>query len=164
MNYMYLEQVPSNTVLRLTKSGMDGLKQRLHMLTAERHKIYHHVRSAVKEPQNDDILMTKDKIKDLERDDNELYKILQVLKYATVVSKEASPASIDIGSTVVLRNDHAETREYTVVCPLEVDLENHKISDESPLGKLLIGKKAGDTLNMTNRKGNTVTYAITEIK
>ncbi len=163
MNHMYLEKVPSNKVLRLTKSGLDGLKQRLDMLTAERHQIYNYVHTTAKEPQNMNDLLTQEKIKDLERDDKELYKILQVLQYATVISKVVSPDSIDIGLTAVLKNDRDEEREFTVVCPLEVDPENHKISDESPLGKLLIGKKVGDTFQITNPKGMKVTYTIMEI-
>lgn len=164
MNYMYLEQMPSNKVLHLTKSGLDGLKSRLDVLTAERHAIFNFIQTAAENVHDRADLLTHAKIKELERDDLELFKILQVLKHATAVTKKDCLESVNIGSTVVLSADKGEIHEYTVVCPLEVDPELHKVSDESPFGKRLLGKRVGDTVEIARRNGVISLFTIIEIK
>ena len=70
--------------------------------------------------------------------------------------------SVGLGSAVELKTDK-KTVTYTLVGPVEADPLNGKISNESPIGIALEGKKVGDTATITTPKGETV-YTIESIK
>lgn len=65
--------------------------------------------------------------------------------------------TVSVGCKVTLRDvEDEEDVEYTIVGTVEVDISENKISNESPLGKALMGKKKGDIV--------TVQTARSEIK
>ncbi|HAA64119.1 MAG TPA: transcription elongation factor GreA, partial [Thermoanaerobacter sp.] len=56
---------------------------------------------------------------------------------------------VSIGCTVkVYDESYNEEVEYTIVGSAEADPMNNKISDESPIGKALLGKKVGDVVSV----------------
>ena len=67
------------------------------------------------------------------------------LANAVVIEENASTDTVTIGSKVkVYDYDFEEEVEYSIVGSTESDPLQFKISDESPIGKALLGKKAGD--------------------
>lgn len=60
-------------------------------------------------------------------------------------------------------DDEEDAESYTIVNPLEVDTSNGKISDESPLGKALIGKQAGEEASFKSPGGATIKLKVLEI-
>ena len=60
---------------------------------------------------------------------------------------------VDIGSTVVLREGDIGTETYMIVGAAEANPESGYISNESPLGKGLLGSKAGDDLEIKTPSG-----------
>ncbi len=70
---------------------------------------------------------------------------------------------VAIGDSVVIA-DEASGREmrYTIVGPSEVDAANGKISGVSPIGRAIIGKKSGDTVEVIAPKG-TFRYRIVRV-
>ena len=60
-------------------------------------------------------------------------------------------------------DDEEDAESYTIVNPLEVDTSNGKISDESPLGKALIGKQAGEETSFKSPGGATIKLKVLEI-
>lgn len=73
------------------------------------------------------------------------------------IIKPKSGGSVHVGSTVDLKNGKKVT--YTIVGPVEADPLEGKISNESPIGAALMGKKAGDKVTIETPKGN-VAYTI----
>ena len=73
------------------------------------------------------------------------------------IIKPKSGGTVHVGSTVDLKN--GKTVTYTIVGPVEADPLEGKISNESPIGAALMGKKAGDKVTIETPKGN-VTYTI----
>ncbi|KAA9000392.1 transcription elongation factor GreA [Paenibacillus spiritus] len=88
-----------------------------------------------------------------------------MLKNARVVSADSLDVSaVSVGSTVVLNDvEFNERIEYRIVSPAEADVSNNKLSYESPLGKELMGKKAGDAIRVEAPVG-VITYELLEIK
>ncbi len=75
----------------------------------------------------------------------EIKKVDQGLKKARVIDPASVRTDIvTIGARVTVKNSEGETTEYTILSPWEADSEKNIISYISPLGKVLIGKKAGD--------------------
>ncbi|MCY3895413.1 MAG: transcription elongation factor GreA [Chloroflexi bacterium] len=75
----------------------------------------------------------------------------RLLRDAEVVSVHSGD-TVNIGSTVRVRSGSAE-REYTIVGTDEIDLLDGKISNESPLGEALVGRRIGESVSVTTPRG-----------
>ena len=79
-----------------------------------------------------------------------IVQLENMLKNATIVDEEEIPPGVvGIGSIVKVKDyDFDEEVEYLIVGSAEADPINNKISNESPVGKGLIGKKVGDVVEV----------------
>ena len=78
----------------------------------------------------------------------------KMLKNAEVMPIEKSRSSlIKFGSRVTVQNEDGEKKEYLIVGKAESDPREGKISNESPVGKALLGKRTGDTVEVQAPKG-----------
>jgi transcription elongation factor GreA len=86
------------------------------------------------------------------------------LRNARVITKkEISKDVVSIGSRVKLRDvDAKETIEYRIVGSAEANPMENKLSNESPVGKAIIGKKKGETVEVTAPRG-TLKFKIMDI-
>lgn len=87
-------------------------------------------------------------------------EIEKILSDVTII-QETKKGIIGFGSTVVLKN--GKESEYKIVGAVEADPLDGKISNESPLGKELMGKKVGDKAIVSTPKGD-VTYTIKSVE
>lgn len=87
-------------------------------------------------------------------------EIEDILANAALI-RSGSSSSVNLGSTVELTTDGKKVT-YTVVGPVEADPLAGKISNESPIGEALFGKKIGDIAVIKTPKGQ-VTYTIASI-
>ena len=86
------------------------------------------------------------------------------LKYGVVVESSKQKDRIDVGSKFkYLDLEENEEYTFTIVGTAEADLSKGKISNESPLGLALMGKKAGDTCKVTTPKGGSYKIKVLEI-
>ncbi len=82
-------------------------------------------------------------------------EIEKILRNYEVVSGSTS-SEVEIGATVKLSGDSEKI--YTIVSSVEADPMSGKISDESPVGQVLLGKKVGDNVEIAGKK-----YKVREI-
>ena len=87
-------------------------------------------------------------------------EIEDILQHASII-KSADATVVGLGSAVELKNSN-KTVTYTVVGPVEADPMEGKISDESPIGQALMGKKVGDEVTISTPKGEIV-YTISSL-
>ena len=81
-------------------------------------------------------------------------KIKVALGYGDLSENEIPKDKISVGSIVkVMDYEFDEEVEYTIVGSAEADPMNFKISNESPVGSALIGKKVGDIVEVTVPSG-----------
>jgi transcription elongation factor GreA len=87
------------------------------------------------------------------------------LKSARVVNKKEIPTGVvAVGTKVKLRDvDAKETIEYRIVGSAEANPAEHKLSNESPVGKAIIGKKKGETVEVAAPRGS-LKFKIMDIK
>jgi transcription elongation factor GreA len=89
-------------------------------------------------------------------------KLEAIIKYAVIVAMHHSDV-VGVGSTAtVTRDGDKDSRTYYIVGSEEVDTASGKISNSSPLGQALMGKKKGEQFTFTTPKG-TATYTIVDI-
>ena len=87
------------------------------------------------------------------------------IRHAKVIdSKEIDTKTVQIGNTVKLYDEEFEEEvEYTIVGSTEVNLAENKISNESPIGKALLGRKKGETVEAQAPDG-IIKFKISAIK
>ena len=87
------------------------------------------------------------------------------LRHAKIIDeKDIDTKTVQIGNTVKLHViDFDEEVEYTIVGSTEVNLAENKISNESPIGRALLGAKKGATVDVDAPDG-IIQYKILSIK
>ncbi len=87
------------------------------------------------------------------------------LKAARVIeANEVTTDVVSVGTIVRLRDvDAKETIEYTIVGSAEANPAEHKLSNESPVGRAIIGHKKGETVEVAAPRGS-LKYKIMDIK
>ena len=76
---------------------------------------------------------------------------------------ESSALIVSIGSTVALVDGDGVANEMTIVGTTETNSLEHKISNESPIGRAIIGHGEGDTVEVITPSGKRRVYTITKI-
>lgn len=89
----------------------------------------------------------------------------KMLRNARIINNdEIDLETVGIGSKVIVEDiEFGDTMEYTIVGTAESDPLNNKISNESPVGKAIIGKKKGTTVEV-NVPAGIIQYKIVDIK
>ncbi len=85
-----------------------------------------------------------------------------IIKNAVLIEESHSRTFVQIGSTVTIKGEQGK-EEYTIVGAAEAAPENGRISNESPVGRALLGKRKGDEVTVTVPKGST-TYTVVSIR
>lgn len=85
----------------------------------------------------------------------------EILQNADIIKPAKSNGTIRVGSTVDLKNGKKVT--YQIVGPVEADPLEGKISNESPIGSALMGKKVGDKVTIETPKGS-VFYTVEDVR
>ena len=92
--------------------------------------------------------------------ESRIAEIEDILLNADLI-KGGSKTKVSLGSKVELKTGN-KTTTYTIVGPVEADPLEGKVSNESPIGEAVYGKKVGDSATITTPKGS-VTYKIVSI-
>lgn len=156
-----------NKKIVVTENGLKALEEELEQLkTVRRKEVSDKIRvarsygdlsenSEYDEAKNEQAIVEA-RIADLE----------VMLKNVEILDEtELDTESVSLGSTVKIHDEEFnEDIEYTVVGSTEADLDNNKISDESPIGKSLLGKKVGDIAEAVLPGGDIAKFKILEIR
>ncbi|MCE9585105.1 transcription elongation factor GreA [Candidatus Nomurabacteria bacterium] len=90
-------------------------------------------------------------------------KIEYLLKNSKVISKKEGSDTVQMGSTIVVEKEGSKDQKtYTMVGSEEADMLTGKISNHSPIGEALCGKKKGDVVSFKT-PGGMVNYKIISI-
>ena len=145
---------------RLTSVGVQELKTELESLIAKRADLAEAIRSARELGDLSENAEYQSARADQEKSETRVSEIENILANVEVIKKPTG-GKVQIGSTVKLSADGI-TKEFQVVGTVEADPLNGKISDESPIGIALLGKKEGDSVEITTPSDST-TYKIVSI-
>ncbi|MDX1765683.1 MAG: transcription elongation factor GreA [Candidatus Saccharimonadales bacterium] len=146
---------------QLTKSGIKELEAEHKELTGKRKEIAEKLKTArdlgdLKE--NTEYHNARDEQVNLETRISEIEHILQ---NAEVITNGRDNSKIDLGDTVELKGNGMNPT-LMIVGSFEANPAENKISNESPIGKQLLGKSVGDKIKVEKPGGNTI-YTIKKI-
>ena len=154
----------STDIQYLTSEKVAELKKELEYLKSDRRKeIAEHLEYAKKLgdlSENAEYHQAREEQAEVE---DRIGHLELILKNAVITKSEGSEVVI-IGSTVrIEKAGDNKSSVYTIVGSEEADMSNGKISNLSPLGSSLLGRKQGDTVKVTTPKG-TVSYVIGAVR
>jgi len=93
-----------------------------------------------------------------------IQQLQSLIQNATIIDEDGAHKSkmVILGSHVKVKTNEGKAQEYVIVGPAEADPRDGKISNESPVGRALMGKKLNDQVQVNAPKG-VVTMKITKI-
>ena len=151
----------------LTYAGLKKLEDELHDLkVVKRKEVAEKIKEAREQgdlSENAEYDAAKDEQRDIELRIEEIEKILKNAE--VVVEDEVDEGKINVGGKVkVLDMEYDEEMDFQLVGSTEANSLQGKISNESPVGKALIGAKQGDVVDVELADGEVMQYKVLKIE
>ncbi len=147
---------------KLTQDGINELKTELKFLIGERSDVADRIKTAREFGDLSENAEYSAARQDQDRAESRISEVENILANVEVIKTPKGDSKVQLGSTVSLKSADGKTKQFQVVGTVEADPLNGKISDESPIGKALLGKKNGDEVEIKT-PAETTTYKITNI-
>jgi transcription elongation factor GreA len=154
-------------IYKLTEVGFSQLQQELEELKGVKRKknleALKEARAQGDLSENADYDAARD---EQARIEGRIKEIENILKHAEIIKENNRSRVVGIGKKVVVKffDSSLGEQEYTIVGNLEANPLEKKISNESPLGKSLIGMKKGKVLTYKTETGKIVKVEIIDVK
>ena len=146
---------------RLTKEGVSELETELAELQEQRAQIADAIRTAREFGDLSENTEYQSARAAQERNDARISEIEHILQNVELIKAPRAGAKVQLGSKVTLKGAKGN-KEFQIVGTVEADPLNGKISDESPIGQALLGKKEGDKVEIKT-PAETATYTVAAI-
>ena len=147
----------------LTEEGIAEFKTEHDMLISGRTKISEAIRVAREQGDLSENAEYQAAKQEQERAETRIGEIEHILKNVAVIKKPKGDSKVGLGSHVKLKSESGKTKEFRLVGTVEADPLNGKISDESPIGRALLGKKEDEEVEIKT-PADTTTYKVVSIE
>ena len=150
----------------LTAEGYQKLKEEIEFLSNERRR---EVAERIKQAREFGDIAENSEYEDAKNEqamlEHRIYQLEERHARARVIeSDEVGTDVVSIGTRVRLKDiDANETIEYVIVGSAEANPAEHKLSNESPVGRAIIGRKKGETVEVAAPRGS-LKFKIIDIK
>ncbi len=148
----------------LTQEGRQRYLQRLeHLLTIKRPEIAESIHDAREAGDITDNAAYEEAKNEQARIEGEIARLQWLLDSAKELRLKQGGQEVTLGSHVHLRNEDNREFHYAIVGPHEANPSEGKISNESPVGRALMGRKVGDTVTVSTPSG-VRTYSVLSLE
>jgi transcription elongation factor GreA len=140
----------------LTPEGRAKLEAELkHLREVRRPEVAERIRAAKEFGDTDDNAEYEEAKNEQAFVEGRILTVEKLLAHAVAINADHNlHDTVRLGSIVTVINDDGETEQYTIVGSAEVDPQHGKISNESPVGRALLGKRIGDVIEVTIPAGS----------
>ena len=150
----------------LTPEGLEKLKQEIEYLSTTKRR---EVAERIKEAREFGDISENSEYDDAKNEqamlESRIMTLEDKLRSASVIdASELSPDVVRVGSQVSVKDDKGKSLTYTIVGSTEADPGANRLSNESPVGKGLLGRKKGDAVKVTLPNGKVRELRITKIE
>lgn len=144
----------------LTRQGLEKIKEELQYLKeVRRQEISDYMGSAIADGDIRESAAYDDARQQQSANEARIADLEEIVARAVIVEhKEGQDAVIQLGALVKLEDSKGNARIITLVGTHEADILEQKVSDESPIGRQLVGRRAGESISF-----NKVKYKILEV-
>src|SRR4030042_2669891 len=140
--------------VHITKSGLSKLEAELsELVTVKRAEVADKIKRAREmgsSENNAEYDLAKNEQAFVE---GRILTLENTIRSATIIESPAQPGVVELGDTILIQNQDGKIEQYTIVGSAEADPLDGKISEESPVGKALLGKKQGDNVQVKTPAG-----------
>ena len=156
-------------VYRLTPEGFAKMKERLDYLrNVKRREVADYIHEAKEAGDISESSAYEDAKAEQSKLEGEILELEQRLALSEIMTADmyttqVGPLTVDIGMQVELETETGDRRTYKLVETFEADPKAGLISDQSPVGRALLGHKEGDEVIVSTPRGET-TYTILSIR
>ena len=150
----------------LTPKGLEDLKEKIEFLQTERRR---EVAERIKEAREFGDISENSEYDDAKNEqamlESRIAQLQEKLRMASVIeTKDLSTDVVQIGSVVHVKDEKTgKSVKYTIVGSAEAKPEEQKLSNESPVGRALIGRKRNETVAVKVPRGPARKLKITKI-
>jgi len=149
----------SDTVVKLTKEGYEKLKKERDDL---KEKLMGEIANRIKEARELGDLSENSEYEEAKNEqgkiDSRIKEIEYILDHAEIIEEEEDSSVVGIGKRIKIRDMALEKEKQekiiTLVTSQEANIREDKISEESPIGKAIKGKKVGETITVKTNSGS----------
>ena len=139
----------------LTPEGLENLKKEIEHLSTTKRK---EVAERIKEAREFGDISENSEYDDAKNEqamlEARIMTLEDKLRSASVIdAKELSADVVRVGSQVQVTDDKGKSMSYTIVGSTESNPSENKLSNESPVGKALVGRKKGDSVKVVLPSG-----------
>lgn len=146
----------------LSRDGLEKLRAELdEMLTIRRPEVAQRIHDALELGDLTENAEYEDAKNEQSFVEGRIQTLEALIKNATLIEENQSSDHVQIGSTVVVESDDGEER-FTIVGSAEARPADGKISNESPVGRALLGHRTGEAVVVRVPAGD-FTYRIVSI-
>ncbi len=149
-----------NKKFSLTQEGVDELQKELDELIPQRSVVAEKIKTAREFGDLAENAEYQTARQEQEKLEARISEVEHILNNVEVITKPKGDSKVQLGSVVTLEN--GAKKQFQIVGTVEADPLNGKISDESPIGQALMGKKLGDSVEIKT-PADTHVYKITRI-
>jgi len=149
----------------LTRDGLKKLEEELEQLkSTRRHAVAERIHRAKEGGHTQNDAEYDDAKNEQAFVEGRIMQLDMMVKNHVLIDEEKAhhSKSVRLGCTVVVESANGP-RQYTIVGSAEADPATGRISNESPVGKALIGRRVGDKVQVLTPKGPT-TFKVAEIR
>lgn len=150
----------------LTQDGLRKLEEELeHLKSVKRREVAERIKIAIGYGDISENSEYEDAKNEQAFIEGRVITLEKMLRNARIINDdEIDTEVVSIGSKVVLEDlEFGDKMEYTIVGTAESDPSQNKISNESPVGKAILGKKKGSVVDV-NVPAGIIQYKIVDIK
>lgn len=151
-------------VVYLTREGMAKLEvEKKHLREDVYPEITERIRASKEFADMDDNSEYEDAKQELAMIEARIQTIDSMLAHATLIEHDQNgDGTIELGSRVKVADDEGDQAEYVIVGSAEASPRDGRISNESPVGRALLGRKVGDIIEVSAPAG-MITYKIVSV-
>ncbi len=135
----------------ITKEGLENLKKELKELkTVKRKEIANRIQEAKELGDLSENAEYSEAKNEQAFSEGRISELDNIIKNVTIVDEKKIKNSdiVNVGSSIKVKND-GKTLTFIIVGASEINLDQGKISHKSPIGKAFIGRKSGETVEIT---------------
>ena len=150
----------------LTPEGLEKLKQEIeHLSTVKRREVAERIKEAREFGDISENSEYDDAKNEQAMLESRIMTLEDKLRSASVIdTSELSPDLVRVGSLVHVKDEKGKALVYTIVGSTEADPSANRLSNESPVGKALVGHKKGDKVKITLPSGKSRELTVTKIE
>ena len=149
--------------LFITKEGMLKLEAQLEYLrSVRRHEVAENIQLAKERGGTRNNAEYDDAKNELALVEGRIFTLENVFNRTLVMDAVTNFSKVGFGSKVLLRNQHGKIEQFTIVGSVEANPTEGKISNESPIGKAILGHSVGEEVEVPT-PGGTIKFTIMEI-